>query len=153
MGAIRLVLILCAGNMLAGCRSPAPGFFPLAFTRRGSHQQSPKPSVPGFTSSRPRQPGFLEGAASISFTSWPRSDQLPAGPLTPRRSNPRFGGLDGNTNLWAWYVADEPDLEWDFTGGCGPSQSAVKRFRAQTTAVVLYSGSEALDLRGDPGPS
>jgi len=74
MGAIRLVLILVRGTMLAVAARPRRDF-PLGIYAPGSTNNLQAIRSAGFKPRhRPRQPGFsLRPPASISFTSWPRS--------------------------------------------------------------------------------
>jgi hypothetical protein len=150
-GCVRLVLICCLGALLAGCRSPAPGFFPLGIYAPGSTNNLPAIRSAGFN--------LVTGPASRDFlqaAGWHQLQVLAAIPSTPGRAfaaapvESTVRRLDGNTNLWAWYVADEPDLNGISPADVAQVNRTVKRFGRKPTAVVLYSGSDALDYAAIP---
>ena len=151
MRAVRLVLILCAGTMLAGCRSPAPGFFPLGIYAPGSTTNLP--------TIRSAEFNLVTGPASKDFLQAAGLQQLhvlASIPSTPGRSfsasqvQSAVRRYDSNSNLWAWYVVDEPDLNGISPAAVEQANRAVKRFGRKPTALVLYSGSDALDYAPIP---
>ncbi len=151
MHAIRLVLILCMGTMLAGCRSPAPGFFPLGIYAPGSITNLSTIRSAGFN--------LVTGPASKDFLQAAGQHQLHVLASIPSDSGQTFLAspiesavwkFDANTNLWAWYVVDEPDLNGISPADVERANRAVKRFGRKPTALVLYSGSDALDYAAIP---
>ena len=151
MRAARLVLIWGLGALLAGCRSPAPGFFPLGIYAPGSTNNLQAIRSAGFNLvTGPASRDFLEAAGQHQL------HLLAAIPSTPGRAfaaapiQSTVRRFDANPNLWAWYVVDEPDLNGISPADVVQANRAVKRFGRKPTAVVLYSGSEALDYAAIP---
>jgi hypothetical protein len=145
MRAIRLVLVVLLGAILTGCHSPAPGFFPLGIYAAGSTNSLQEIRSAGFN--------LVTGPASREFLQAAERHQLhvlAAIPAIPGRSfsssqiKSTVRRHDSNPNLWAWYVVDEPDLNGISPADVAQANRAVKRFGRKPTALVLYSGSEAL---------
>jgi hypothetical protein len=151
MSAVRLVLILCAGTMLAGCRSPAPGFFPLGIYAPGSTNDLQEIRAAGFN--------LVTGPADQAFLQAAGRHQLQVLASMPSTPGPSFSAApvkstvrqqDANPNLWAWYIADEPDLNEISPADVEQANRAVKQSGRKPTALVLYSGSDALDYAAIP---
>jgi hypothetical protein len=151
MRAIRLVLILFLGTILTGCRSPAPGFFPLGIYAPGSTNELQEIHSAGFN--------LVTGPASQAFLQAAGRHQLhvlAVIPSTPGRffaSSPVESMVrrqDSNPNLWAWYVVDEPDLNGISPMAVEQANRVVKQSGRKPTALVLYSGSDALDYAAIP---
>ena len=147
---MRLVLICGLGALLAGCRSPAPGFFPLGIYAPGSTNNLPAIRSAGFNLvTGPASRDFLRAAGQHQLQVLAAIPSTPAAfAAAPIQSTVRR--LDDNTNLWAWYVADEPDLNGISPADVAQANRAVKRFGRKPTALVLYSGSDALDYAAIP---
>ena len=151
MRAIHLVLVIFLGAMLTGCRSPAPGFFPLGIYAPGSTNNLGAIRAAGFNVvTGPADHEFLQAAGRHQL------HVLAAIPSTPGRSfasspvESTVRRQDANPNLWAWYVVDEPDLNGISPAAVVQANRAVKWYGRKPTALVLYSGSDALDYAAIP---
>lgn len=145
MNAVRLVLIFFLGTILTGCHSPAPGFFPLGIYAAGSTNELQEIRAAGFNLvTGPANHEFLQAAGRHQLHVLGAIPSLPGRSFASSPVESTVRRHDSNPNLWAWYVVDEPDLNGISPADVEQANRAVKRFGRKPTALVLYSGSEAL---------
>ena len=173
-GPLFLILFCALGATLTGCRSTSPraGFFPLGIYAPGSTNNFQEIRSAGFNLvTGPADDLFLQAAGSHQLqvlASIPKdygplpivpSNHRMMGPQTTDHGPAKYGsteppstiGLqDSNPNLWAWFVVDEPDLNRISPAAVAEANCSVKRFGHKPTALVLYSGSQALDYASIP---
>ena len=188
----RLVLLCLLAALLAGCRSPAPGFFPLGIYAPGNstnslaqihsagfnlvtgpasreflqaaglNQLHVLASIPSFHEPVVGQAsclpvsGRLEACPTTKVVQGSKALSFVSGEFSPGQS---FSSLsiestvrqyDSNPNLWAWYIVDEPDLNGISPADVAQANQVVKQSGRKPTALVLYSGSDALDYAAIP---
>jgi len=151
MSAIRLISIGFLGTLLAGCCSPRPGFFPLGIYAPGSTNSLQEIHSAGFNLvTGPASQEFLQAAGLNQLHVLAAIPSAPGQASTPASVGTSVWKMDANTNLWAWYVADEPDLHGVPPSAVAQANRMVKRLGHKPTALVLYSGSDALDYAAIP---
>src|ERR1019366_1965250 len=144
MCAVRLVLIFFLGAILTGCRSPAPGFFPLGIYGPGSTNNLQEIRSAGFNLvTGPADHEFLQAAGLHELHVLASIPAIPGRSFASAQIKSTVRRQDSNPNLWAWYVVDEPDLNGISPAAVAQANRAVKRFGRKPTALVVYSGSEA----------
>jgi len=151
MIAVRLVLILFLGTLLTGCRSPAPGFFPLGIYAPGSTNNLQEIHSAGFNLvTGPADQAFLQAAGLHQLRVLASIPSIPGRSFSEAQVKSTVRRQDSNPNLWAWYVVDEPDLNGISPAAVEQANQVVKRFGRKPTALVLYSGSNALGYAAIP---
>ena len=151
MRAVRLVLICFLAALLTGCRSPAPRFFPLGIYAAGSTNNLQAIRAAGFNLvTGPASRDFLQAAGRHQLHVLAAIPSTPGRPFAAAPVESTVRRLDANSNLWAWYVVDEPDLNGISPADVAQASRAVKRFGRKPTTLVLYSGSDALDYAQIP---
>src|ERR1017187_2365373 len=151
MCAVRLVLIAFLGAMLTGCRSPAPGFFPLGIYAAGSTNSLQEIRSAGFNLvTGPADHEFLQAAGLHQLHVLASIPAIPGRSFSSSQIKSTVRRQDSNPNLWAWYVVDEPDLNGISPTAVARANRAVKRFGRKPTALVLNSGTDALDYAAIP---
>ena len=144
MFAFRLVLLSFLGVILAGCRSPAPGFYPLGIYAPGSTNALQEIRSAGFNLvTGPADPAFLQAAGRHQLHVLASIPSIPGRSFSASTVKSTVRRLDANPNLWAWYVVDEPDLNGISPVDVEQASQTGKRSGRKPTALVLYSGSEA----------
>src|ERR1035437_5017142 len=120
MNTVRLVLIVFLGTMLTGCRSPAPGFFPLGIYGPGSTNELQEIRSAGFNLvTGPADHEFLQAAGLHQLHVLASIPSIPGRPFSSSQIKSTVRRQDSTPNLWAWYVVAEPDLN-----GISPADGA-----------------------------
>ncbi len=139
-------MVLGALLLAAGCRHASPPFYPLGIYSVRSTNDFAAISAAGFTVvSGPAEPGYLGAARTAGLRVLASFGTRAGGKFDEAKAREAVARFDRHPALWAWYLADEPDLN-----GVSPPQverahRALKRAGAgKPTALVLSKGYEAL---------
>ncbi len=130
---------MVALGLLAGCASRAPGFVPLGIYSGSELQDLPALRAVGFnTVVGPARQSYLDAArgSGLRVLAEPGSEAGPA--FDPAAVQRRVRALDAHPALWAWHLADEPDLKDVAPAQVRRARQTVKAAGARKpTAVVL----------------
>ncbi|MBM3878974.1 MAG: hypothetical protein FJ387_04545 [Verrucomicrobia bacterium] len=126
--------------LVAGCRHPGAGFYPVGVYGVRDTNQLPVLRAAGFN--------LVQGPATTPFLDAARAAGLRVLASPGTSAGPHFRAAvsryDGHPALWAWYVVDEPDLNQVPPGQVQAAHAYFKRIGARKpTALALMQGYES----------
>ncbi|KAB2660386.1 MAG: hypothetical protein DVB31_14200 [Verrucomicrobia bacterium] len=146
----RMLPLVLLGLVVAGCRSPAPHPFPIGIYAPGGAGNLPRLAEAGFdVVAGPASRPFFDAAhaARIRVLAVPGSAAGPA--FDSRAARTAVANVGNHPALWAWYLADEPDLHGISASDVRRVQSAVRRAGSlRPTAVTTWHGTALARFAG-----